>query len=107
MLTFLFPESFRRTALCSSVFVAVHLPSGTNEICQHRKRLRSRHSHPLDAFLEQARDVTFPQRVHQLSGGVMRRHQVDAVDEAIKFLLNEMEESENFAMANLDKLLAT
>lgn len=62
-------------------------------------------SHPLDALLEQARDMSFPQRVHQLPGRMVRRHQLNAIDEAIKFLLEEVSRKTEAALSPTQRIM--
>ena len=42
--------------------------------------------YPFDALLEQRSDLSLAQAVHQLLGRVVRRQQLDAVDEPVQFL---------------------
>jgi hypothetical protein len=68
----------------SSLFIFLLEQTGNFQAVHSRQS--SFPSHPLDALLEQTRDVSFSQRVHQLTCSVMRGNELNTVDEAIKFL---------------------
>jgi hypothetical protein len=79
-------EELRFTLPASTLFI--FLLEQTPKIIKFASRtLNHRQSHPLHTLLEQARDVSFPQRVYELARSMMWRHQLHAVDESIKFLL--------------------
>jgi hypothetical protein len=83
-----FLESFRRTALCSFGASSARVPSRAK--CRALVKGLSgegaranRQTHPLDALLEEAGDLSLAQRVHQLARRVMRTHQLHAIDEPV------------------------